>query len=216
MNIDMKCSDIVDLVFSGESGVVDERDRELISLHIRHCDHCRDALRGVESTRLLKYQTIEDPDSQLFAKLMHEVRASRSPKWHQGRGFWLGAGIGGTIAAAVFAAAIALGFLGNQVSGEPAIAEFLVSTAETRELNIAIDTSTPLDGASVSVTFFGGVELAGYAQQRHLSWTTDLDAGINKLSLPIHALDDGGGQVIVRLDHPLSQQEFLVRLRTDS
>ena len=94
-------------------------------------------------------------------------------------------------------------------------AEFVVSMSEPRDLNIAIDVDTAMPGATVSVSIYGGIELAGYASQRHLSWTTDLDAGVNKLSLPIIALDNSGGQVIVRLEHPQSQQEFLIQLRHD-
>jgi hypothetical protein len=95
------------------------------------------------------------------------------------------------------------------------MAEFYVSTSGPRAMNIAIDTETALSGATVSLTLFGGIELDGYANQRHLSWTTDLDAGVNKLTLPIIALGDAGGQVIVQLDHPDKQQEFLVNLRHD-
>ena len=108
---------------------------------------------------------------------------------------------------------VALGILQSPLVSQSTTAEFLVSTTEPRDLNIAIDAITDLSDATVSITFFGGIELAGYASQRHLSWTTDLDAGVNKLSLPVIALDQGGGQVIVRLDHPDSQQEFMVQLR---
>jgi hypothetical protein len=211
----MNCEDIIDITFSGESGVIDDAERDSMAEHVRHCQSCQDALRGVESMRLLKYRAVDDPDAALFARLMGDVRRRAAQRRKQDRGFWLGAGVGGAVAAAVFAAVVTLGPLQGPKTVAATTAEFLVSTTEPRDLNIAIDANTDLTGATVSITFYGGVELAGYARQRHLSWITDLDAGINKLSLPILALDQDGGQVIVQLDHPLSHQEFLVQLRNE-
>ena len=209
----MDCEDIIEVAYSGESGVIDDCDREFMLEHVKHCTDCQDALRGVESMRFLKNQSVENPDLELFGKITREVTGNAEPTRKKNSGFWLGAGLGGAVAAAIITAVVALGILQSPLVSQSTTAEFLVSTTEPRDLNIAIDANTDLSDATVSITFFGGIELAGYASQRHLSWTTDLDAGVNKLSLPVIALDQGGGQVIVRLDHPDSQQEFMVQLR---
>ena len=47
-------------------------------------------------------------------------------------------------------------------------------------------------------------------------WTEDLEAGVNKLSLPLLASGNGGGQMLVRLTHPDSEQIFVVQLKLDS
>ena len=62
----------------------------------------------------------------------------------------------------------------------------------------------------------GSVEIDGYGPQRELSWSEDLNAGVNRLSLPIIANGFEGGQIIVRLEHPLSQQVFVVQLPVES
>lgn len=94
------------------------------------------------------------------------------------------------------------------------MAEFVVTLGEPRNMDIAIETGMPLDGASISVLLSGGVELDGYDDRRELTWTTDLEAGINRLSLPVVAIDPAGGKMVVRLDHPDSEQVFVVRLKT--
>ena len=211
----MKCEDIVELAQSGESGVMDETGRQIVVEHVAQCADCQNAIRAVDATRWLRNQTVEAASDDLFVKTMGIVLEQSTTVHNRGKSFWLGTSVGGAVAAAVFAVVIALGLLRSPESGNVTTAEFLVSMTEARELNIAIDTGTALQGATVSVTFYGGIELAGYAAQRHLSWTADLEAGVNKLSLPIIALDNSGGQVIVRLEHPDSQQEFLIQLRHD-
>lgn len=209
----MKCEDIVELAQSGESGVLDDTGHQYVVEHIAGCLDCQHALRAVEATRWLRNQSVDEPDAELFARTMDAVFDQAVPA-RNGRGnFWLGTGVGGAVAATLFAAVVALGLLGAPGSRDAGTAEFTVSLTEARDLNIAIDAATELPGAQISVSFFGGIELNGYASQRYLSWTTDLDKGVNKLALPIIALDESGGQVVVRLEHPDSQQEFLVKLQ---
>jgi hypothetical protein len=59
------------------------------------------------------------------------------------------------------------------------------------------------------------VEIDGYGTRRELSWSEDLDAGVNRLSLPVTASGFEGGQMVVRLEHPLSEQVFVVQLPVD-
>lgn len=210
----MKCQDYVEQAQTGALGVMEEHERWLALQHISSCDDCRDALRGAEVLRFLSNQPAEPVPAGARARMLDQVDRPRA----QGsrRDFWRGAGAGSGLAAAIFTAIVSFGLLqpGNQ---QPAteVADFYVSTALPREMNIAIDAETALPGATLSLTLYGGIELAGYATQRHLSWTTDLEAGVNRLALPIIALDETGGQVIVRLDHPDSHQEFLVQVRHD-
>jgi len=211
----MKCEDIVELAQSGESGVMDETGRQFVVEHVAQCSECQDAIRAVEAARWLRNQEVEPASDDLFTRTMGAVVSQGQPASKRDLGFWMGTGVGGAIAAALFAVVVALGLLGSPTPQDTRNAQFYVSMTEPRELNIAIDANSELRNAKVTVSVFGGVELAGYASQRLLTWNTDLDAGVNKLSIPIIALDKSGGQVIVRLEHPDSHQEFLVKLRHD-
>jgi hypothetical protein len=96
------------------------------------------------------------------------------------------------------------------------VAEFVVAVREPRNMEIAIETDRPLYGASISIILTGGVELDGYGSQRELNWTADLDAGINRLSLPVVASKSSGGQIVVRMSHPESERVFVVQLKTNA
>jgi hypothetical protein len=43
-----------------------------------------------------------------------------------------------------------------------------------------------------------------------------LEAGVNRLSLPVLASGLNGGQMIVRMTHPMSEQVFVINLPTES
>lgn len=210
----MKCEDFVDKARIGALGFMEDHERWLVLEHVSHCDDCKDALRGSDAMRYLHNQPIEAPAANLYARIVDRI--TRNVRHGKLAGFWYGAAVGGSLVAGVFAVVVTLGLLRTAEAPATGVAEFYVSTAEAREMNIAIDALTALPGAKLSLTLYGGIELAGYASQRHLSWTTDLDAGVNKLALPVIALDQSGGQVIVQLEHPDSHQEFLVQVRHDS
>ena len=73
-----------------------------------------------------------------------------------------------------------------------------------------------LPGAEISILLTGNVEVQGFGHRRELKWSDDLDAGVNQLSLPLVASGEGGGQMVVRLSHPDSEQLFVIDLPLDS
>jgi len=79
-------------------------------------------------------------------------------------------------------------------------------------MHLAIETEQALPGAEISILLSGAVEIDGTGGRRELSWIDNLDAGVNKLSLPLLASGDGGGRMIVRLSHPDSEQLFVIEL----
>lgn len=212
----MNCEDFTEKAQHTALIEMDEHERWLVLEHVAHCADCKDALRGSEAMRHLANLPVERPATELFERTMKRValdaRSAEMPR----KGFWAGATAGAGVAAALFAAiGVALLSRGVEVAA-PAVAEFYVSAGAARDMDIAIDAQGALPGATLSLTVYGGIELAGYPEQRHLTWTTDLDPGVNRLTLPIVAIDDRGGQVIVRLDHPESHQEFLVQVLYES
>lgn len=132
------------------------------------------------------------------------------------RGFWLGAGFSGAIAASLLAVAFALGLLHSTPEVQPQAAEFFVSLQEVRPMNIAIEADRLLEDAEISILLSGDVEIDGFGARDQLSWIDDLEPGVNQLTLPIRAIGQRGGQVVVRLTHPDSEQIFVVQLKMDS
>ncbi len=183
--------------------------------HIVQCSDCRDALHGAEALALLKTRDTGAVPAGLFDRIVN-LAGTPAADSRGRRGFWLGTGFGGAVAASLLALALTLGWITPPVEESRGPAEFVVALGEPRDLDIAIEIDRALADANISILLSGGVELDGYGHRRELSWTTDLEAGVNRLSLPVLAVEPAGGQVLVRLEHPDSEQIFVVQLKTDA
>ena len=181
--------------------------------HVDRCGDCRAALRGAEALAELAARDTGTPPSGLFEAVVEKAvsQPARAP-WDNR--FWMGAGLG-AIAASLLAVAL---FFGWTDGGVPtgSVPEFVVSLEEPRQMNLAFETDRVLDGARITILISGSVEIDGYGPRRELSWTEDLEAGVNRLSLPVIANGYEGGQIVVRLEHPQSEQVFVVRLPVES
>lgn len=183
--------------------------------HLAGCPDCTQAVRGAEALALLRARDTGDVPPDFFETVLDGLDQAQEPR-RTGQRFWLGTTFGGAIAATLFALALALGWIGTPTTTTPDVAELHVTLGEPRNMDLAIETDRALQGARISILLAGGVELDGYGPRRELTWTSDLKAGVNRLSLPVVAVGENGGRVIVRLSHPQSEQVFIVRLKTSA
>jgi hypothetical protein len=211
MNCDFVSDNVQDIA---TRSLADEKLAESIS-HIENCSDCRAALRGAEALLELKMRETTAATDQLFDRIVKTATSATSHDQTSNR-FWVGAGFGGAIAASIFALAFAFGWTDGIRSAAPATVEFVVALGEPRQMDLAFETDRQLDGATISIFLSGNIGIDGYGLQRELTWTEDLDAGVNRLSLPIIANGVGGGQMVVRMTHPLSEQVFVINLPAES
>ena len=204
----MKCSDAQDKLAAYADSELDLAARAELRTHIGGCPDCRLALRGIEALTELRERELEAAPSGLFERVA-ERAVTDSSRQQANSGFWKGAGFG-AVAASLLALAFAL-TLPDLPDGTRA-AEFTVAVGESRQMDLAFETDLALAGATITILLAGSVEIDGYGTQRELTWSEDLDAGVNRLSLPVMASGFEGGQMVVRLEHPLSEQVFVVQL----
>ena len=173
------------------------------------------ALRGSEALAELRRRETNVPSDELFRQVVAIATSGSEQPIRQQR-FWLGAAFGGAIAASLFA--IVMFFGGTEIGQGPVsfTAEFVVTLDEPRQMNLAFETDRLLLGAQISIVLSGDVEIAGYGMQRELTWSEDLDVGVNRLTLPLIASSPDGGQMVVRMTHPLSEQVFVINLPAES
>lgn len=207
------CNETGELLGRLADGSLDDARKRRALAHVERCDDCRAALRGAEALVEIRRREVPAAPASLFDAVV-ENALSQSSAAPQGNRFWSGAGFG-ALAASLLAVALFFGFA-DKPSPTSAMPEFVVSLDEPRNMNIAFETDRRLDGATITILLSGNVEIDGYGPQRELSWSDDLDAGVNRLSLPLIANGLGGGQIIVRLEHPQSEQLFVVTLPVES
>lgn len=211
----MNCEEIFEAFQCGDTGDMTEAEIRSHMEHIASCDHCRNALRGMDALKLLKPRG-RAPAPELFDEVLANIGQNEQQKEAGRPGFWTGAGVGGLAAAALFGLVIASGWIDLDSVDSPNIAEFSVALYEPRHMDLAFETDKALAGATISILMSGDVAIDGYGKQRELTWTENLDAGLNRLRLPVIANGAAGGQMIVRLNHPLSERVFVINIRAQT
>ena len=179
--------------------------------HTGDCADCQAALRAVEAMR-----TLRDEPTPIFADGAIERAVDRalatSPAQRYRRGFWTGLASGAALAATIAALAVGV-LLWDNGSAPVAIPEVRAALNQPSNVTVALDSPERLANAEVRVELRGGVELEGYAGQRELRWSTDLERGVNQLTLPVVAIDAHGGQVLVEVTHGQKRRTFLLDVR---
>lgn len=80
-----------------------------------------------------------------------------------------------------------------------------VNLYDTREVRFVVNARSDMQGARVTLRIPEHMELQGYPGRHELTWTTNLKAGANLLSLPLRAADLGSGEVVMMIDSPAGQ-----------
>lgn len=210
----MNCAEFSEQVTALATDAMPEASRDDCLAHAACCAGCNAALRGRHATLAMQQMSIDEPPAELFERITAEVTRSQ-PRRGRSRSFWTGATFGGAVAASLLAIVLALGVLELPATQPKSVAEFYVSLDEARMMHIAIEADRALPGAEISILLTGNVEVGGFGSRRELNWSDDLEAGVNKLSLPLIASGAGGGQLVVRLSHPDSEQLFVIELPLD-
>jgi hypothetical protein len=189
--------------------------RDTVTEHIDRCDDCSSAWRAVQELQMLREHRTPAPRYALFDESMqvaaivcaHETAVP--PRRLKRVGF------GVALAASIVVAFFGIGLLvENGNTDSPA--SVAIALNETRDISVAIGSEKALPGVHIQVSLNGGIELQGFAGRNAISWTTDLDAGINKLTLPVSALSTQGGTLVVQVEHEGKRRDFEIRIDGDA
>jgi hypothetical protein len=208
----MKCERVVELL----TGPADESaaaERRNAAAHAAECADCRGAVASVHTLRLASLVLVPPVRSGAWERALSVVL--RRPQRNRPRAnrFWLGTGFGAAIATAASLAIISL--LPFSPAVDPVATPTLsLELNEPQAVNISLTSAEALVDAEIHVVLSGAVDLGGYPGQRELQWRTDLNPGINQLTLPVVATGAEGGQVLVEVIHGGKRRTFLVDVQT--
>jgi len=213
----MNCHDIANLLDSREVLELTAAQQESVNAHLSSCASCEREWRAVRALWDVSMIETPAPRPDFFTQAIRlataagarkEARPPRQPS------FWQGAGFGAAIAASLVAAVMTF-FIAPDAADVEQRAAITVALNEPRDVDVAITSAAALAQAQIRVVLTGGVRLAGYSNRNELSWQTDLDEGVNRLSLPIVAIDGKGGRVLVEVVHASKHQVFVVDVGVD-
>jgi hypothetical protein len=205
----MKCEDVVEFFSTSEHA-----DALLMRTARQHADACTECMAAFAAQRALRAERQAPVPALPTRSFAHALDRAVRPRveTQSRRGFWLGTAVGGALAAGI-AVAVALVWPSADTASL-ANPEVEIALNEVREVNMSLASTEALQGAQIHVVLTGAVGFSGYGAQRELRWLTDLDPGVNELTLPIVALDAGGGQVTVEVQHGAKRRTFVLDVRT--
>ncbi len=208
----MKCEDATMVLLRAGSGA--ELERRAAAEHLLGCQDCRDAVRALDALRAERETLVHVPADHAYERAITAATSSaaRARAAPRGPAFWLGMGVGVALAAGIAVAVVV--FRPDTAlapAGAPAVQ---LALNEERDVSVAVSSPEPLANAEIRIALSGEIGLKGFAEQRELHWTTDLDRGVNQLTLPIVALGARGGQVLVEVQHGDKRRAFIVDIRT--
>jgi hypothetical protein len=205
----MKCEDVLTALQAAPPG--NELARRAASEHLSGCEDCRSAAHALAVLRADRDLLIDPPTDDALRRAVIAAVAPRDRERPQRATFWLGVSVGVALAASIAAAVVMLRPVADSVvRGVPAVT---LALNEVRNVDVALTSPEPLASAEIHVTLTGEIGLDGFEDQRELRWTTDLDRGVNQLTLPIVARGTHGGQVLVEVQHGDKRRAFVVDVR---
>ena len=206
----MRCEDAIEQITAG--GAQPGGDLRAAMAHAEGCADCRAALRALDAVRPLRNEPAPSPSDGAMERAIDRALSS-NPALRYRRGFWTGLATGAALAATLAAVAVVAWLATSDANAPSAAPEVRLALNQPRSVTVTLESTEPLANAEVHVELRGAVELQGYAGQRDLRWMTDLDRGINELTLPVVALDASGGQVLVEVTHGDKRRAFVLDVR---
>ena len=203
----MRCEDAIEQITG--AGTRSDGDLEAAMRHATECADCRAALRALDAMRPLRDELTPAPSDRAMERAIDHALSS-APVQRYRRGFWTGLASGVAVAAALAVVAVGVWLRMSGDDALRAIPEVRLALNQPRDVTVTLESPEPLANAEVHVELRGAVALDGYVGQRDLRWMTDLDRGVNELTLPVVALDATGGQVLVEVTHGDKRRAFVL------
>jgi hypothetical protein len=205
----MRCEDAIELIQTTAQPGPALRDA---FVHVTDCEECRFALRGVQALRSLRDEPLPTAADAAIVRAIDYAVASQPAKPYR-PGFVGGLVSGLALAAAIAAVAFGLWLRGVGGVDGAVVPQVQLALHEPHAVTVTLESPEALAAADVRVELRGAVALDGYEGQRELRWQTDLDRGVNQLTLPVVALAASGGQVLVEVTHGDKRRTFVLDVR---
>ena len=166
--------------------------------HLHRCGECRDYAEELRLVNLLRTLPAPEPSDYFEERVLNAALPRRRKAAHASLRKWQLA-----TAASLLVAVLAA------VPNWRQPAEVVVPEA-VLPVGLSLDTPQALQGAMISVSLPDNLVLDGYGDTRELQWRADLNAGTNRLTLPVRARSQSSAQILIRVEHNGAERQFTI------
>jgi len=206
----MTCEQIQFLLNDYIDDELSAADAEAVSYHCRSCQCCSDHLKQLRIQRELIQSLPMPPASANFEKRVIESAVRQgSPalqNQYRSRSLYVAAA-----ASILVALVLWLGLFNDTMVNEKT--QYIATVSDqVRTINVAIDSDKTLEAVNLRVELSDNLELAGFGNKKTIDWTTQLQKGVNVISLPVVGIAQGKGDITTRIR--LNGKEKTMRINT--
>lgn len=211
----MTCKDLKESFDDYVDGALDDASATRLKQHVSSCDACQQLVsRELKLRSVLRdygESSVPTPSAAYFDRAL--VAAARAGSRQQQKRSWL-TGFGSAVAAglAIWVLSSALINAPETVPSESNIPAITMSLEEPRTVNLVFSSASVLENATLTLLLPEGIELAGFAGQREITWMTGLKKGKNLLPLQLIATVATEGELLATLRHGQDDRTFRLRI----
>ncbi len=205
----MTCNTVNEHLDDFIDGALEDADHAAINEHIAGCHDCRRIVSDARKLQALlqEYGDTDVPETNAAYFDQVLLRAARNGAREQRQGSWL-KGFGSAVAAGLAIWIVGGLFFNTPDVPDSAVPAVTMTLEEPRTVNLVFSSATDLVDATLTVILPEGIEIAGFAGQREISWETSLTAGRNVLPLKLIATSPQGGAILATLQHNDEDRSF--------
>lgn len=206
----MRCEDAIEIIRL--AGPQPSAELRAALSHAAACEECKAALRALDVLRTVRAEPAPAVDDAAIERAIDRALTA-TPERRYRHGYVRGLASGAALAAALAALAVGVWFWHAGTVAPVAVPEVRIALNQRSNVTVTLESPEALANAEVRVELRGAVGLDGYDGQRELRWMTDLDRGVNQLTLPVVASAASGGQVVVEVIHGDKRRTFVLDVR---
>lgn len=181
------------------------------SQHLQHCAACRTAAgdRQLQQKLNALSAAVPPPDAGFSRRVTEGALAYRRDTRPAAKPVWQGGAI-----AAGFVLAVMLMFGLNGLPQPTADGHLTASVSQQDIRYVSVLLSTPDDVAEATITLRPDslISVKGFPEQQTVAWTTRLQAGDNRLTLPIEFSRAESGSLTIELEYQGVRKELKLHL----
>lgn len=211
----MTCKQLTESLDDYVDASLGETETTRLEQHLSGCGDCQQRVSRERQLRKLLSEygdsSMPTPTASYFDQALITAattggRKQRNRSWMTGFGSAIAAGLAIWVLSGVLLSPTATG------PADSSIPLVTMALAEPRTINLVFSSASTLKNATLTVLLPAGVELAGFAGQREISWSTSLEKGNNLLPLRLIALYPGTGELLATLKHGDDDRTFRLRI----
>lgn len=187
-----------------------EADDTRLRRHLAGCQRCANELtQRRQLKQALQQWPVPEPDPDVLHHLLEHP--GRRLSGQQPRP-WAQSLKNGLMAASVLLLVAAGGYwsyLFSPANSEERPIHVLLDTDATELVRVAVDSRQEMEKVTMTVRLPPNVRIAGYPDDETFSWETELGAGSNLLTLPLHASAPGEGDLLMTVLPPSGEARTL-------